>query len=112
MPASPRAGRARLHYVEREDPGDRAAPQPRHGDHHAAAELQHALTHAPDRPPARTGVTRSKNPQATTITIINGKSPYRLTNFFLRWCRRDRAGWWGYCGVMRYHFEMMVIRRV
>src|SRR5262249_22654051 len=26
----------------------------------------------------------------------------RLTNLYLRWCRRDRAGCRGYCGAMRY----------
>ena len=77
-----RAGRARLHYVEREDPGngrpDRAAPPS------CPAELQHALTHASQiacpRHLALTGATRSKNPQATRITTINATiSPYRLT---------------------------------
>ena len=28
------------------------------------------------------------------------------------WCRGDRSCWRGYCRGMRYHFEMMVIRRV
>jgi hypothetical protein len=77
-----RAGRARLHYVEREDPGDgrpdRAARPSR------LAELQHALTHASQiacpRHLALTGATRSKNPQATRIITINATVfPYRLT---------------------------------
>ena len=83
-----RAGRARLHYVEREDPGDgrpdRAARPSR------LAELQHALTHASQiacpRHLALTGITRSKNPQATRITTINATIfPSCLTNVFLRW---------------------------
>jgi hypothetical protein len=85
-----RAGRARLHYVEREDPGD---GRPNRAARPAClAELQHALTHdsriARPRHLVFTGATRSKNPQATTVTTINTTSfPYRLTNVFLRWCQ-------------------------
>ena len=83
-----RAGRARLHYVEREDPGD-GRPD-RAARPSCPAELQHALTHASQiacpRHLALTGITRSKNPQATRITTINATIfPSCLTNVFLRW---------------------------
>ena len=53
LPAHPQAGRARLHYVEREDPGDgRLVPVPARHGHHAAADLQHARTSPHDRVPA------------------------------------------------------------
>ena len=46
QPASPRAGRARLHYVEREDPGDGHPQPPRRNGHRPGAALHHARSQA------------------------------------------------------------------
>jgi len=89
VPASCRARRARLHYVEREDPGGLAPPAARHHDHHAAADLRHATTDVP-----RTRILASPctptppvaKPQLTTITAPATQIfPDRLTIIYLRW---------------------------
>ena len=68
-------------------------PQPRHGDHHAAAGLRHALTRAPVPRVRDTDVTRSKNPQAANRHHHQRKTRLvPLDNFFLRWCRLAHGG--------------------
>ena len=65
MPALPRAGRARLHYVEREDPGD---GRPRNRGTAIIMPLPDFVMRSPALPyhstSRDTSVTRSKNPQA------------------------------------------------
>jgi uncharacterized protein involved in type VI secretion and phage assembly len=81
--------RARLHYVEREDPGGRAPPAARHHDRHAAAELRHATTHVPRTrilAPPCTPTPPVAKPQLTTITAPATEIfPDRLTIIYLRW---------------------------
>ena len=90
MPASCRARRARLHYVEREDPGWQA-PRPRCITTIMPPRGAPACPHTRARTaflrhPAHTGITRSKNPQARTITTSSTQTfPDRLTNVSLRW---------------------------
>jgi hypothetical protein len=87
VPASCRARRARLHYVEREDPGGRAPPTARHHDHHAAAELRHATTHVPRTrilaPPCTPTPPAAKPPAHDHHRTSNGNLPGPLDNHLL-----------------------------
>ena len=95
MPASCRARRARLHYVEREDPGGRAPPAARHHDHHAAAELRHATTHVPQDPHSRAPCTPTppvaKPPAHDHHRTSNGNLPGSLDNHLLTLVMRALA---------------------
>ena len=80
MPALPRAGRARLHYVEREDPGDgrprnrgTAIIMPLPDFIMRSLALRYHASAMPASPVVRT-------PRPRTVTTINPRlAPYRLT---------------------------------
>src|SRR6266567_4516701 len=89
------AGLARLHYVEREDPGDghpgprRATPPPGAGLHHALNQATgpRAAGRQPEATPARS----NNHPGQGPALQINAKTlRQRLTNFLLRWFPRKR----------------------
>ena len=75
-----RAGRARLHYVERGDPGDgpRNRPQTSIARHGTSACASQASRPADPRQP-------KQNPVRIRAAIAHQFSCYRLTDFFLRW---------------------------
>src|SRR5215472_661148 len=89
VPASCRARRARLHYVEREDPGGRA-PRPR-GTTTVTPPRNSAMPRSRPRtrilaPPRAHRRHPQQNPQVTTITApATEVFPDRLTIVFLRW---------------------------
>jgi hypothetical protein len=88
VPASCRARRARLHYVEREDPGGRA-PRPRGTTTTIMPPRNSAMPPltspgpAFSRHPVHTGATRSKTPDRDHHRISNGSLPGSLDNRLL-----------------------------
>ena len=96
LPASPRAGRARLHYVEREDPGD-GHPQPPRGTAIVPARTSACPQPGPGirapaaRPRQRPAVARTPAHKLVP-EAIRKLSPNHLTDSLLRWCRRGAPG--------------------
>ena len=95
-PRIARAGRARLHYVEREDPGhghlDRATDghRPRRGSSPCPQPGRSAAHH---RPAEHASTARSKNHQVSQHRkSTQNDLRQHLTSFLLRWSPRKRSG--------------------
>ena len=94
-----RAGRARLHYVEREDPGD-GHPQPPA----ARPSSRRGTPACPRRPHTRASqatpepaVARTHSSEASSQNHQE-TLPNRLTDSLLRWCHGDVLRWCGDAG--------------